>query len=362
MSSPLGALDRRIVAALQLHPRAPWPTIARLADTTETTAARRAGRLIERGVLRLTGLADPIRCGFGQPVLLQLKCEPGRPAQVAADMARRDDVRFCALTTGGFDVVAELISPSSEDLAHVLVEEIGTLPGIAASSTSLVTRNYKTSHDWSRDLLAHARPNTDVGDGAGAHAATMNAGVPPNGEGAHDVTASKPVDLDGTDLRLLAALADNCRRPYAEIVAEVEVSETAVRRRVERLLSERCLICSAYVDPAAIGYDLEFMAWLRVPFQHLDQAAAQLAARREVRYLSATAGSAELVCEVVLPQMADLYTFTTEVLGRLPGPSSADLGIEIGVPKRAWQEPPHAPRGQPAIPSAPTTRGTRPCN
>lgn len=329
MTIRLGSLDRRIVAALQAEPRASWAAVAKVARTTETTAARRASRLLETGVLRLTGLADPIRCGFGQPVLLQLKCEPSRAGLIADALARREDVRFCGLTTGRWDVVAELISSSRDDLARVVVDELGQVPGITESSTALVTRTYKMSYDWSRGLLDVASGEVSPGiESAGAVETQW-----------HDPTASAAVDLDDADLHLLAAVADNGRRSYADIASEVGLSETAVRRRMERLVRERCLIFSAYVEPEALGYHLEFLVWLRMTYRELDRAAAELAAHREVRYLSATAGSAELVCEVVLPEQGDLYAFTTEVLGRLPGLVTADIGVEIGNRKRAWHGP-----------------------
>ncbi|HWL98246.1 MAG TPA: Lrp/AsnC family transcriptional regulator [Nocardioidaceae bacterium] len=345
MTARLGSLDRRIVAALQAEPRASWAAVATVARTTETTAARRASRLLETGALRLTGLADPIRCGFGQPVLLQLKCEPSRAGSIADALARREDVRFCGLTTGRWDVVAELISSSSDDLARVVVDEVGQLPGITESSTAFVTRNYKMSYDWSRGLLDVASDDVPLETEGGAAASTRW----------HDPSASAAVDLDDVDVHLLAAVADNGRRSYAEVAGEVGLSETAVRRRLERLVRERCLIFSAYVEPAALGYHLEFLVWLRMSYRHLDRAAAELAAHREVRYLSATAGSAELVCEVVLPEQGDLYAFTTEVLGRLPGLVTADIGVEIGNRKRAW----HGPADQPG--ASPTRKASSAC-
>jgi len=92
----LDDLDRRIAAVLQIDGRSTWRQAARLlAGTSESTVARRAQSMLDAGIMRVNGLADPIRCGFGHPVLLQLSCEVG----TAAEDARRTINSFVAEKT-----------------------------------------------------------------------------------------------------------------------------------------------------------------------------------------------------------------------------------------------------------------------
>ena len=146
-------LDRRIAAALQVNGRATWRQVARAVGSSESTVARRAQQLIDGGFMRVTAVADPIRCGFGYPVLVQLECEVGAADEAAELLAERPDVRFAALVTGAFDVVVELIVPSRRRLARILLEELPEIKGITETTTESVLRNFKTAYDWSRDLL-----------------------------------------------------------------------------------------------------------------------------------------------------------------------------------------------------------------
>ena len=311
----LDDLDRRIAAVLQIDGRSTWRQAARLAGTSESTVARRAQSMFDAGIMRVNGLADPIRCGFGNPVLLQLSCEVGAAAEVARELAERVDVRFVALVTGTFDIVAEVIVPSRVALARVLLEELPEIKGITRTTTESVLRNFKTSYDWSRDLLGDA--------------------------GLTDITVAPAVDgpapsLDEVDLLLLHALVDDGRRTYAELGAAVGVSESMARRRVEVLVASGCLRFATFVEPHLLGYDVEVFIWMRVELARLEETASALAERREVRYLSATSGFSDLTCEAILGSQDDLYEFSTGVLGVLPGIREVDVGLELATVKRGY--------------------------
>ena len=311
----LDDLDRRIAAVLQIDGRSTWRQVARLAGTSESTVARRAQSMFDAGVMRVNGLADPIRCGFGHPVLLQLSCEVGAAAEVARLLAERVDVRFVALVTGTFDIVAEVIVPSRAALARVLLEELPEIKGITRTTTESVLRNFKTSYDWSRDLLGDA--------------------------GLTDITVAPKVEppapsLDQVDLLLLHGLVEDGRRTYAELGAAAGVSESMARRRVEALVASGCLRFATFVEPHLLGYDVEVMIWMRVELARLEEIADALVKRREVRYLSATSGFSDLTCEAILGSQDDLYEFSRGVLGVLPGIREVDVGFELATVKRGY--------------------------
>jgi len=64
--------------------------------------------------------------------------------------------------------------------------------------------------------------------------------------------------------------------------------------------------------------------------------AAALVQRREVRYVSATSGFGDMVCEVILRSRDDLYPFLTTVVGTLPGVREVDVALELVTLKRAY--------------------------
>lgn len=305
-----------MVAALQINGRAPWAAVAAAAGSTETTVARRAGRLLDSGELRIVGMVDPIRCGFGRTVLCQLRCEPGSSEAVATHLAELPQARFVTTVTGAYDAIVELVVTSRADLARLLLEEVQATPGIRDVVTAVVTRKFKASYDWARGLLGE------------------RAGHIPAPE-VSDENLGQPVTLDQVDLEVIAALRENGRATSAEIASVVGLTEATAHRRVNRLIKSGCVVCGALVAPESMGFEAEVFWWLRVNAAELDRVVQVLRTRPEVRYLAATAGFADLACELMLPGYDDLFTFANEVLHTLPG-VHADASVELRTIKRGF--------------------------
>jgi DNA-binding Lrp family transcriptional regulator len=312
----LDALDQRIVAALQIHGRAGWREIAQYVDSSESTVARRARALTASGALLSTVAMNPIKCDLGYPVLLQFRCEPSRGRQVARMLAARPDIRFVTVVTGPFDVVAELIVPSKHHLAHFLFEELALIEGVYHTSTEAVLRNFKTAYNWSSDLLKGPAPQESTPS--------------------YEALTGKQVRLDDLDRQLVERLREDGRRGFSQLAATLHITESMARRRVEALVNSGALEPITLVDPRLLGYDIELIIWLQVDLGKLEQVAAALAARPEVRYLSATSGYSDLVGEVILRTQDDLYAFRMQTLGSMPDIRSADMALELQTVKRAF--------------------------
>lgn len=291
-------------------------------EASESTVARRGRQLLDSGMVRVTGQPDPARLGLGFPVLVQLTCEAGAAKRVAARLAARPDVRFLAIVTSTFDVVVELIVPSRRQLARVLVDEFAEIEGITATTTDSVLRTFKTSYDWSRELLDDHGIDATFGGELRPH------GLPP---------AAAPA-LDEIDLQLIQLLGEDGRRSYADLAQAFGITESLVRRRVTALAQNGSVFFATLVDPRALGFEIEVLVLLRVNLGELEAIATTLAARREVRYLAATSGFSDLVCEVILRSPDDLYEFSTEILGGLHGIQSTVVAHELVTVKRAYME------------------------
>jgi DNA-binding Lrp family transcriptional regulator len=64
--------------------------------------------------------------------------------------------------------------------------------------------------------------------------------------------------LDGVDRRIIALLQKNSKRTFAEIGADVGLSSTAVKRRVDRLQDDGVITgYGARIDPRALGEGIE---------------------------------------------------------------------------------------------------------
>lgn len=313
--SALAPLDRRIVAALQVNPRATWRQIAAIVGRSEATVKRHTERLIKTGAVHITTFSDWVSPGF--PVLVQFGCSFSCAPHVANRLAERDDVRFVSLVTGPFDVVAEMIVPSNRRLTEIFLRELPEIPGITTTTTETVLRTFKRSYDWSWDLLGPASLELD-----------LPSQVPDGGR--------TPVALDRISLQILEALKEDGRASYAALASRCGISESMARYRVDQLTSKAGVRIVTIVDPQLLGYDVQLFLWLRVDLARREEVAEALAARREVRYVSATSGYSDLVCEVILGSQDDVYDFSTQVLGNLPGIDQVNMATELMTVKRGY--------------------------
>jgi DNA-binding Lrp family transcriptional regulator len=273
------------------------------------------------GVVRVIGSPVTTRLDLGYHVLVNFRCDAGEALEVARQLADRPDVRFVAIVTGAFDVVAEFLVQSKRQLALVLLQEVQRMPGVVETSTNMVLRTYKVQETWSSVLLgeaAAAAPERvewpDVEDEAGA--------------------SREP--LGPTDLALLQLVSQDGRRNNAELAAEVGISESAVSRRLGGLVRDGYVVFAALVDPSALGFEVEALLWIAAEPRVVEEAARFLASQTGVRYVSATSGHSDLVCEVVLPSLSDFLAFTVNVLGAHDGINGFSISHQLLTLKRGY--------------------------
>jgi Lrp/AsnC family transcriptional regulator, regulator for asnA, asnC and gidA len=104
--------------------------------------------------------------------------------------------------------------------------------------------------------------------------------------------------LDDVSKAIIEELQNDGRRSYAAIGKAVGLSEAAVRQRVQRLIDSGVMQVVAVTDPLELGFARQAMIGItaRGP---LEPVADALAAMDEVDYVVITAGSFDLLVEVV---------------------------------------------------------------
>src|ERR1700742_149244 len=96
----LDGIDRQIVHALAVDPRASFRTIAEVTGISDQTAARRYRRLAESAGLRVLGVAEGAALGWVD-WFVRLQAAPGSADTMAEALARRADTKWVHLTSGG---------------------------------------------------------------------------------------------------------------------------------------------------------------------------------------------------------------------------------------------------------------------
>ena len=106
------------------------------------------------------------------------------------------------------------------------------------------------------------------------------------------------VGLDDVSKAIIEQLQSDGRRPYAAVGQAVGLSEAAVRQRVQRLIEAGVMQIVAVTDPLTVGFSRMAMIGIRVEGD-LQGVADQVVALPEVDYVVVTAGSFDVMAEVI---------------------------------------------------------------
>ena len=123
-----------------------------------------------------------------------------------------------------------------------------------------------------------------------------------------------PVVLDDISKQIIEQLQMDGRKPYAAIGKAVGLSEAAVRQRVQRLLDAGVMQIVAVTDPLMLGFPRQAMIAVKCDGD-LERVADELASLEEIDYVVLTAGSVDIIVEVVCEDDQHLL----EILGKIRG-------------------------------------------
>ncbi|SDJ70335.1 Lrp/AsnC family transcriptional regulator [Streptomyces indicus] len=145
-----------------------------------------------------------------------------------------------------------------------------------------------------------------------------------------------PGGVDAVSLAIIEQLQEDGRRPYAAIGKAVGLSEAAVRQRVQKLLDQGVMQIVAVTDPLTVGFRRQAMLGINVEGD-LDPVADALTAMDEVEYVVLTAGSFDLLAEVVCEDDDHLLDVISKRIRTLPGVRSTESFVYLKLKKQTYQ-------------------------
>jgi Lrp/AsnC family transcriptional regulator, regulator for asnA, asnC and gidA len=142
------------------------------------------------------------------------------------------------------------------------------------------------------------------------------------------------VDLDDVSKAIIEQLQEDGRRPYATIGRAVGLSEAAVRQRVQRLLDAGVMQIVAVTDPMQLGFPRQAMVGVRTSTD-LEATADRLAEIAAVDYVVITAGSFDLLTEVVARNDDHLMEILKEIRA-VPGVTTTETFVYLKLRKQTY--------------------------
>jgi Lrp/AsnC family transcriptional regulator for asnA, asnC and gidA len=140
---------------------------------------------------------------------------------------------------------------------------------------------------------------------------------------------------DAHDKAIIAELQRDGRASYAAIGQAVGLSETAVRNRVKRLTDAGVMQIVAVTDPTQLGFARQAMIGIRASGA-LEPVAEALAALPEVDYVVITAGSYDVLAEVVCESDSHLLDLVSNRIRRIEGVRETDTLMYLKLQQQTY--------------------------
>jgi Lrp/AsnC family transcriptional regulator for asnA, asnC and gidA len=149
------------------------------------------------------------------------------------------------------------------------------------------------------------------------------------------IIRAKSSQLDDVSKSIIEELQYDGRKSYAEIGKAVGLSEAAVRQRVQKLTETGVMQVVAVTDPMQLGFYRQAMIGIRCggDTREIADSIAQLMA---VDYVVLTAGSFDILVEVVCENDEDLITLLNEKIRTLPGVTSTETFVYLRLHKQFY--------------------------
>jgi DNA-binding Lrp family transcriptional regulator len=306
----LDGVDRGLLHALQLDGRVPFSRVADVLGVAETTVARRYKRLRAVAALRVVGVVNGVL--FGRTAwTLRLRCTPDVAMPLAKALAKRPDIFWVYVMSGGAEISCHAQLASGEE--PVLLEKLPRAGRVLDVSAHSVLNAFTLPSDWSGlrclddDQVARLLPE----EPRIAH-----------------------MEVDAADLALLELLAVDGRASCAELAAQARLSESTVRRRLDLLRHNGVVSYQVEIPLAVLGFGTQARLYLTVPPHALADVGKRLARHEETSFVAATTGPTNLVAVVACRDTGDLYRYLTERVASLRAITSLETAVLMRTVKQ----------------------------
>ncbi|MFI5691619.1 Lrp/AsnC family transcriptional regulator [Kribbella sp. NPDC051586] len=141
--------------------------------------------------------------------------------------------------------------------------------------------------------------------------------------------------MDDTSKAIIEQLQVDGRRSYAAIGKAVGLSEAAVRQRVQRLTEAGVMQVVAVTDPLELGFDRQAMIGIKAEGA-LEPIADELAKMDEVEYVVVTAGSFDILAEVLCESDEHLLQVLSERVRQIEGVKATETFVYLKLVKQTY--------------------------
>ena len=142
----LDEVSKRIIEQLQQDGRRSYASIGKAVGLSEAAVRQRVQRLIDAGVMQIVAVTDPLTLGFHRQTMIGIRCS-GDLEQVADHLAGMAEIDYVVITSGSFDLLAEVVCEDDDHLLEIL-SRVRRSPTVTSTETFVYLKLRKQTYTW----------------------------------------------------------------------------------------------------------------------------------------------------------------------------------------------------------------------
>jgi DNA-binding Lrp family transcriptional regulator len=320
-SLTLDRIDRQILHALQISPRAPFARLATVLEVSEQTVARRFQRMRTHGIVRVTALPDPSHLPSTASWTLRIGCRPGSAAGLADALARRSDTAWVSIGAGGAEVTCQANIDDERGVTDGLLYHLPRASSVLTFSAHQMLHRFagRGEVDW----IARDHPLSDD-----QRAALTEGALVPTGTGGAAITPD--------DHRLLTALSRDGRAAWATLAEASGLTHRQAANRVAELVTGGAVFFHLDVAHEVIGLRSVAALWFTVAPADLAPVGARLADHLELAFAGAMTGQTNIMASALCASPTELYRYITTKVAAIEGVRTVETVPQLTRVKQAF--------------------------
>ncbi|GAA0450684.1 MULTISPECIES: Lrp/AsnC family transcriptional regulator [Streptomyces] len=322
MSPPLlDDLDRRLIGALHLAPRATWDDIAGILAADASTLKRRYDRLSEARMVRVIGQADWGMHSRAMPVHVLLDITGETPLTVLDRLRDLPHLQFLAQLSGDYPLYAVVHAPS-EAATSEAIDRMFSVPGVRRVNALPALSTLRRGITWDPRFLTDSE-----------RADLLKLGVRPEGT-ATPTPPAKP--LNQAERAVVSQLIQDGRASAASIGRAAGLATSTAHRVVRRVLDEGWVKPRLEVVSEWLGFQTPFLLRLRVAPGETPDVMRRIDRLPQTRLAAHVASDLSVLATGLVTDRAALALFIDNELAEIPGVTAVSVDVMLASPRRYW--------------------------
>ena len=143
----LDDVDKAIIRELQVDGRMAYAQLSPKVGLSQAAVRQRVNRLLERVVFQIVAVSDPLSLGLTTQAMVGITVT-GDVRGVAATVAAMGESEYVLITTGRYDVLAELLCTDNDALLELVNDRIRAIDGVASTEVFSILKMEKLTFSW----------------------------------------------------------------------------------------------------------------------------------------------------------------------------------------------------------------------